>query len=29
MTPPEDGFKEAETYVVVFKRFKETLYIGF
>jgi hypothetical protein len=23
-TPPEDGFLEAETYVGVFKRFKET-----
>jgi hypothetical protein len=30
MTPPEDGFKEAETYVgVFFKCFEETLYIGF
>jgi hypothetical protein len=27
MTPPEDGFKEAETYVEVFlERFEETLY---
>jgi hypothetical protein len=24
VTPPEDGFLEAETYVGVFKRFKET-----
>jgi hypothetical protein len=26
MTPPEDGFKETETYVGVFKRFRETLH---
>jgi hypothetical protein len=24
VTPPEDGFLEAETYLGVFKRFKET-----